>query len=173
MNKSSLSHNVSTEMVSRLKFLPERQISARQMTRCEGRASEWLSWQTETTTLARSFLTRVREDHLKSDLDQRSRSDKWSRSFYPKDHLKRKDQDLDQDHPKRSLSCILKMETYTQFGRRLPPEMQASSGRKMTATDGRTGYSVISDITYFITYFVTLMSSEISFPNYVEKPSFH
>ena len=48
---------------------------------------------------------RVREDHLKSDLDQRSRSDKWSRSFYPKDHLKRKDQDLDQDHPKRSLSC--------------------------------------------------------------------
>ena len=33
------------------------------------------------------------------------------------------------------------METYTQFGRRLPPEMQASSGRKMTATHGRTGYS--------------------------------
>ena len=65
------------------------------------------------------------------------------------------------------------METYTQFGRRLPQEMQASSDRKMTATDGRTGYSVISDITYFITYFVTLMSSEISFPNYVEKPSFH
>ena len=117
--------------------------------------------------------SRVREDHLRSDLDQRSRSDKWSRSFFPKDHFKRKDQDLDQDHPKRSLSCILKMETYTQFGRRLPPEMQASSGRKMTATDGRTGYSVISDISYFITYFVTLMSSEISFPNYVEKPSFH
>ena len=140
---------------------------------------EWffkvLPWQVEKI---KPFYTaghgsRVREDHLKSDLDQRSRSDKWSRSFYPKDHLKRKDQDLDQDHPKRSLSCILKMETYTQFRRRLPPEMQASSGRKMTATDGRTGYSVISDITYFITYFVTLTSSEISFPNYVEKPSFH
>ena len=30
----------------------------------------------------------------------------------------------------------------TQFGRRLPPEMQASSGRKMTATDSRTGYII-------------------------------
>ena len=49
--------------------------------------------------------SRAREDHLKSDLDQRSRSEKWSRSFFPKDHLKRKDQDLDQDHLKRSLSC--------------------------------------------------------------------
>ena len=56
---------------------------------------------------------RVREDHLKSDLDQRSRSDKWSRSFYPKDHLKRKDQDLDQDHPKRSLSCTKDGDIYS------------------------------------------------------------
>ena len=82
---------------------------------------------------------RAREDHIKSDLDQRSRSDKWSRSFYPKDHLKRKDQDLDQDHPKRSLSCTKDGDIYK------------------------------CDITYF----VTLMSSEISFPNYVEMPSFH
>ena len=57
--------------------------------------------------------SRVREDHLKSDLDQRSRSDKWSRSFYPKDHLKRKDQDLDQDHPKRSLSCTKDGDIYS------------------------------------------------------------
>ena len=58
-------------------------------------------------------IIRVREDHLKSDLDQRSRSDKWSRSFYPKDHLKRKDQDLDQDHPKRSLSCTKDGDIYS------------------------------------------------------------
>ena len=36
------------------------------MTRCEGRPSEWLSWQTETTTLARSFLT---HSALESDDD--------------------------------------------------------------------------------------------------------
>ena len=59
---------MSTEMASRLKFLPERQISARQMTRCDGRPSEWLSWQSETTTttLARSFLT---HSALESDDD--------------------------------------------------------------------------------------------------------
>ena len=86
-----------------------------------------------------SVCTRVREDHWKSDLDQRSRSDKWSRSLNQKDHLKRKDQDIDQDHPKRSLSCAKDGDIYK------------------------------CDITYF----VTLMSSEISFPNYVEMPSFH
>ena len=51
------------------------------------------------------YQSRAREDHIKSDLDQRSRSDKWSRSFYLKDHLKWKDQDPDQDHLKRSLCC--------------------------------------------------------------------
>ena len=56
--------------------------------------------------------SRVREDHLKSDLDQRSRSDKWSRSFFPKDHLKREDQDRDQDHLKRSLCCTKDRDIY-------------------------------------------------------------
>ena len=40
---------------------------------------------------------------------------------------------------------IMHQDIYTQFGRGLPPEVQASSGRKMTATHGRTGYALKLD----------------------------
>ena len=51
--------------------------------------------------------------------------------------------EIERSRDSRLLSAILIIYApgNTQFGRRLPPEMQASSGRKMTATLGQTGYT--------------------------------
>ena len=48
--------------------------------------------------------SRVVKDHFLEDLDQRSRSKKWSRSIASKDHLKIIDLDQRSDHFKRSFS---------------------------------------------------------------------
>ena len=50
--------------------------------------------------------TRVVKDHFLEDLDQRSRSKKWSRSLASKDHFKIIDLDQRSDHFKRSLTIL-------------------------------------------------------------------